>query len=138
MNYLVDTNVISEFRKTDCNDHVRSFVESLANESLYISAISLGEIQYGVAKMEASKKKHELLVWVSVQLPDWFSERIIPVDSEISFVWGSLRAEHKATLPAVDSLLAATALTHHLTILTRNEKDFENISGLNYINPWNV
>lgn len=129
MNYLIDTNVISEFRKINCNVHVRSFIDSLVNESLYISVISLGEIQYGITKMEASKKKHELLLWVSEQLPNWFNGRIIPIDSEVSLVWGTLRAGHKITLPATDSLLAASALTHHLTLLTRNVKDFENISA---------
>jgi predicted nucleic acid-binding protein len=136
MNYLVDTNVISEFRKANCNANVRAFVESLSSESLYISVISLSEIQYGIKKMENSLKKQELLVWLGEQLPDWFYGRIIPIDSDIALAWGTLRAVHKATLPASDSLLAATALALHLTILTRNTKDFETIAGVEIINPW--
>jgi predicted nucleic acid-binding protein len=136
MNYLVDTNVISEFRKTNCNANVRTFVESLSSESLYISVISLGEIQYGVKKMENSLKKQQLIVWLGEQLPDWFSGRIIPIDADIALAWGTLRAKHKATLSASDSLLAATALARHLTLLTRNTKDFEEIAGVECINPW--
>jgi predicted nucleic acid-binding protein len=136
MNYLVDTNVISEFRKENCNARVRSFIESLARESLYISVITLGEIQYGIKKMENSPKKQELLVWLGGQLPDWFNKRIIPVDSDIALAWGTLRAKHKATLPAPDLLLAATALAWHLTLVTRNTIDFEKIAGVEFINPW--
>jgi predicted nucleic acid-binding protein len=136
MNYLVDTNVISELRKKNCDSNVKAFVERLPAELLYICVISLGEIQYGIKKLKNPDKKRELLIWLDEQLPDWFSGRIIPIDSDIALVWGTLRAENKETLPASDSLLAATALARHLTILTRNVKDFERISGVEFINPW--
>ena len=136
MNYLVDTNVISELRKKNCDVQVKAFVERLPVESLYICVISLGEIQYGIKKLENSPKKRELRLWLDEQLPDWFSGRIIPIDLDIALVWGIMRAEHKATLPASDSLLAAAALTRHLTILTRNVQDFESIPGVELINPW--
>jgi predicted nucleic acid-binding protein len=136
MNYLVDTNVISEIRKENCNPTVREFMESLDGESLYISVISLGEIQYGITKVESRKKKDELLSWLSEQLATWFNGRIIPIDINVALIWGQMRAEHKATLPAADSLLAATALAHRLTVLTRNEKDFADIDGVRVINPW--
>jgi predicted nucleic acid-binding protein len=136
MNYLVDTNVISELRKKNCDANVRAFVEHLHIESLYICVISLGEIQYGIKKLENSPKKQELLVWLGEQLPGWFNKRIIPIDSDIALAWGTLRAKHKATLPAPDSLLAATALAWHLTLVTRNTIDFEKIAGVEFINPW--
>jgi predicted nucleic acid-binding protein len=136
MNYLVDTNVISELRKSNCNENVKVFIEQLPPECLYLSAISLGEISFGIKKMDNTHKKSALIIWFESQLPEWFEGRVISIDSNIAIEWGAIRAKHKETLPVSDSLLAATALTHHLTILTRNVKDFERIEGISFINSW--
>jgi len=134
--YLLDTNVISEIQKTNCSQNVKSFTEELSWEDIYISAISIGELCYGVERLPAGKKKHELAIWLYTQVPQWFSGRIIPLDTEVLLEWGKIRAKTERTLPVVDSLIAAAAIAHHLLLVTRNTKDFDDIDGINLLNPW--
>jgi len=134
--YLLDTNVISELQKTNCNQNVKSFTDAISWEDMYISAISMGEICYGIEKLPAGKKKHELAIWLYTKVSEWFSGRVIDLDMEVLLEWGRIRARTGRTLPAVDSMIAACAITHHLFLVTRNVKDFEDIEGINIINPW--
>jgi predicted nucleic acid-binding protein len=136
MRYLLDTNVISELQKSKCNPAVRTCIEKIPLDKLYLSVISIGEIFYGIEKMTDGKKKNELASWLNNQLPENFGDRILPVNIDITLEWGRLRARHRKTLPIVDSFIAATALVHHLTLVTRNTKDFEELSGLTLLNPW--
>ena len=136
MKYLLDTNVISEIRKPDGNAKVKALVDSLRQEDVFISAISIGEICYGVEKLPESRKKTELLLWLTQKLPDRFDRRIIPLDVDIMAEWGRLQARTKRTLPPFDSLIAATALARRMVVVTRNTKDFEDIEGINLLNPW--
>ncbi|MDR0322110.1 MAG: type II toxin-antitoxin system VapC family toxin [Treponema sp.] len=136
MKYLLDTNVISEMQKTQCNQNVKSFVETVHWEELYLSAITIGEICYGIEKLSYGKKKHDLSVWLYTKLPEWFSGRIITLDSDVMMEWGRLCAKIQRKLPFADSLIASSAITHHMFLVTRNTKDFEDIEGINIINPW--
>lgn len=136
MKYLLDTNVISEMRKTDCSPNVKSFTGEISWEDMYISAISVGELCYGMERLPAGKKKHELAIWLYTKVPEWFHERIIPLDTEVLLEWGKLRAGAQRTLPVVDTLIAAAAITHHMILVTRNVRDFEDIEGINLLNPW--
>ena len=136
MKYLLDTNIISELQKPNCNENVKSFTDAISWEDMYITAISMGELSYGVEKLPAGKKKHELAIWLYTKVPEWFNGRIIDLDTEVLLEWGKIRALTGRTLPAVDSMIAAAAITHHLFLVTRNIKDFEDIEGINLINPW--
>ena len=136
MKYLLDTNIISEIRKSNCNEKVKEFIDGLSGEDLYICTITVGEISYGIEKLPPGKKKHELLVWLYGKLPEWFNGRIISLDRDTMEEWGKIRANTERTMPAADSMIASAAITHHLTLITRNTKDFEGIEGLMLINPF--
>ena len=136
MKYLLDTNVISEIYKPRGNAIVKSFVNSLREEDVYLSVLSIGEICFGAEKLKAGPKKTELLVWLTQTLPERFGDRIVPLDADIMAEWGMLQARSAKTLPVFDSLIAASALARRLTVVTRNTKDFEGIAGLSLLNPW--
>jgi len=134
--YLLDTNVISETQKSKCDNRVKSFLDSLNWDEMYISAITVGEICYGIEKLPVGKKKHDLSIWLYTQLPQWFDRRVVDLDTEVLLEWGKIRARVGRTLPAADSLIAASAIVHHMFLVTRNTKDFDDIEGINIINPW--
>jgi predicted nucleic acid-binding protein len=136
MKYLLDTNIISEMQKSNCNQDVRVFIEQIPAEDMFVSAITMGELCYGMEKLPPGKKKHELAIWLYTQVAEWFRDRVIALDTEVLMEWGKLRARADRTLPVVDSQIAAAAITHHMTLITRNVKDFEDIEGINLINPW--
>jgi predicted nucleic acid-binding protein len=136
VNYLADTNLVSELRKSNCPSHVRAFMNTLPERSVYISVITMGEIKYGLERLPPSKKKTEIANWLDGELSVLYSGRIIHIDIDIALEWGDLRARNDRTLPFLDSLLAATALSKGLTLLTRNTKDFDGIEGLSLVNPW--
>ena len=136
MKYLLDTNVISELQKSNCNQNVKKFIEALHWEDIYLSSITVGELCYGVEKLPHSKKKHDLSIWLYSQLPEWFNDRIIGLEIEVFIEWGKIRAALPRTLPTVDSLIAASAIVNHMFLVTRNTKDFDGIDGINLINPW--
>jgi len=134
--YLLDTNVISELQKPECNQRVRAFADEIPWEDMYLSVISVGELCYGMERLPTGKKKHELMIWLYTKVPEWFNGRIINLDTEVLMEWGKIRARVKRTLPVVDTLIAAAAISHHMVLVTRNIADFEDIEGINLINPW--
>jgi predicted nucleic acid-binding protein len=136
LNYLLDTNVVSEIRKPDCDPNVRHFVDSRDQRAFFLSAISIGEISYGVERLPPGEKKIRLTHFLDIQIPGWFRDRIIPVDGEIMREWGRICAGTGRPLPHFDSLIAATALARSLAVLTRNTRDFEDIEGILLFNPW--
>jgi len=138
MKYLLDTNVISEIHKPDCNQNVKSFIETVHWEELYLSVITIGELCYGVERLPACRKKHDLSIWLYTKIPEWFKRRIIRIDTEVIQEWGKLRAASKRTLLTLDSMIAASAIVHHMLLVTRNTKDFEGIEGINLFNPWEL
>jgi predicted nucleic acid-binding protein len=137
MAYLLDTNIISELQKSNCEPKVRAFIESVPNEDLFTSVLVMGEIAYGVKKMPDGKKQNELASWLNTELPNWFDGRIINVDLKTMLEWGSILADSKNTIPVMDSLIAAAAVANGLTLVTRNAKDFKAVEGLSLSNPWN-
>jgi predicted nucleic acid-binding protein len=120
----------------NCNPKVKAFTDEIPVEDTFICTITIGEMDYGLEKLPVGKKKHELAVWLYTKVPDCFHGRILSLDIEIMEEWGKLRAKAGRTLPVMDSLIAAAALTHHMTLVTRNTKDFEDIEGIMLINPW--
>lgn len=135
MSYLVDTNVISELTRPKPAQAVTDWFEEVADEALHISVLTLGELRRGVEKLPSGKRKEKLRYWLEHELPTWFGERLLLVDAAVADTWGRLYATAERTLPAIDSLLAATALHHHLRLVTRNTADFD-VDGLETINPW--
>lgn len=107
----------------------------MPDESLFISVLTTGEIRKGVEGVADAKRKEKLRLWLEHELPEWFGKRVLSIDAEVAERWGRLQAQAKRPVPAIDSLLAATALHHELRMVTRNEKDFD-YQGLEVINPW--
>ena len=110
-------------------------MNSLSEDDIHISVISIGEISFGIEKLSAGPKKTELFIWLSKKIPERFGNRIIPLDADIMTEWGRLQTRTK-TLPLFDSLIAATALARRLTLVTRTTRDFETIEGIILLNPW--
>jgi len=135
MSYLLDTNVLSELVRAKPDPAVLAWFEQVPDDSLHISVLTLGEIRKGVEMVADVRRKEKLRLWLEHTLPDWFEGRLLPIDEPVAEQWGRLLAEAGRTLPAVDSLLAATALHHGLRMVTRNAQDFR-VPGLEVVNPW--
>jgi predicted nucleic acid-binding protein len=135
LSYLVDTNVLSELRRRDPDANVVRWLEGRPATTLYLSVLTLGELRKGIEALAEGARKRRLLDWLEVELPGFFTGRVLPVDARVADRWGYLVAQAGRPLPAIDSLLAATALTHGLTLVTRNLRDFR-YPGLAVIDPW--
>lgn len=135
MSYLLDTNVISELVKPQPDANVLRWFEGMPDRALHLSVLSLGEIRKGVERMPDGSRREKLRVWLEQDLPGWFEDRLLPVSASVADRWGRLLAEVGRPVPAIDSLLAATALSHGLRLVTRNTSDFC-FAGLEVINPW--
>lgn len=136
MSYLVDTNVLSELRRKQPQAQVVAWFAARPPQSLYLSVLTLGEIRKGIERLGDPVRQQPLLDWLEVGLPNYFLGRLLVVDAHTADRWGRLLGSAGRPLPAVDSLLAATALQHDLTLVTRNTADFEG-TGVRLINPWN-
>lgn len=132
--YLLDTNVISETVKKKPNPNVLRWLSSVDSHQLALSVLTLGEIRKGVERLTEHAKKQQITRWLEVDLVAHFAERIIAIDEKVADKWGYLCSHHN--LPAVDSLIAASALVYNLKLVTRNTKDFSSILELELINPW--
>lgn len=135
MSYLVDTNVLSELRRRQPDAHVVQWFAARPAGSLYLSVLTLGEIRKGVEALADQARRLALLDWLDTELPAFFAGRILPVDQAVAQRWGSMLAAAGRPLPAIDSLLAATAQHHGLMLVTRNVRDVEGL-GVALINPW--
>jgi predicted nucleic acid-binding protein len=134
LQYLLDTNILSETRKKQANERVMSFLSAAEPSTLFISVPSLGELRKGVVlKMRSDADAAKRLgTWVD-GLEFSFGERILGVDAAIARQWGELSAERSRLV--IDTLLAATALVHKLTLVTRNISDVHDL-GVKLLDPW--
>lgn len=135
MSYLLDTCVLAESRRKPVNRNLETWLIKVPSEALFISVLTLGEIRYGIEKIKEENRRVQLTLWLEKELAVWFGNHVLELNAEIADRWGYLRAHHR-TLPVIDSLLAATAMTRDLTLVTRNVKDFTDIDGLKIVNPW--
>jgi predicted nucleic acid-binding protein len=134
LQYLLDTNVLSETRRRQADEQVISFLSEADPSTIYISVLTLGELRKGVARKSQTDPESAKRIgsWVE-GLERSFSERILGIDSAIARLWGELSAQRPR--PVVDTLLAATAVVHELTLVTRNVSDMHDIP-VNVLDPW--
>ncbi|WP_322509327.1 type II toxin-antitoxin system VapC family toxin [Anaerolinea sp.] len=138
MSYLLDTCVLSEFTHRQPHPRVVEWLAEADEDTLFLSVLAIGEIQHGIEKLEDSPRKEDLRQWLTNDLLPRFEGRIVLLDVPVLLRWGELvgRLERQGRkLPAIDGLLAATALTHDLILVTRNTADFEH-TGVKLLNPW--
>ena len=138
--YLLDTNVISELTKLQPEAKVVSWFHATNEELLYLSVLTIGEIRKGIDSLPRSNKRALLESWLVNDLVLRFAGRILDVNLDIAERWGLISAQAKIAgtpLAVVDGLMAATALHHNLTLVTRNTKDVQ-VTGINTLNPWQL
>jgi toxin FitB len=137
--FLLDTNCISELVRTKPEPRVLAWMDAADESLLYLSVLTLGEIRKGLAVLPQSKRRSHLETWLELELQARFSGRILPIDAAIADRWGLLAAEAKRkgiSLSAIDGLLAATAIHHNLTLVSRNVGDFA--THVPILNPWDA
>jgi tRNA(fMet)-specific endonuclease VapC len=138
MNYLLDTNVISELISKQPNKKVAEWLDRLDPNTVYLSVITIGEIRKGIEKLPHSKRKDKVREWLETDLLIRFQGGIVEITIEVMLVWGALtaRLENEGRpMTAIDPLIAAIALQGNYCLVTRNEIDFKN-TGVMMINPW--
>lgn len=138
--YLLDTDCISELVRVKPQPSVMAWVEAADETLLYLSVLTLGEIRKGLAGLPQSRRRTGLETWLELELRPRFAGRILQIDEEVADRWGLLAAvatKQGKTLSAIDGLLAATALHHNLTIVSRNVSDFA-AARVQVLNPWNA
>jgi predicted nucleic acid-binding protein len=125
---LLDTNILSELRKPRPMPALLAWFDAQDADDLYVSVLTLGEIREGVDRLKArdTAKAHALERWLR-DLSVHYADRLLPIDQDVADEWGRLRARAMRPVPVIDSLLAATARVHNLTVVTRNEKDFRQL-----------
>ncbi|MCU0757001.1 MAG: type II toxin-antitoxin system VapC family toxin [Xanthomonadales bacterium] len=137
LGYLLDTNVVSELGKRTPEPRLLAWFAGVSDARLRLSVLSVGEIRRGIERLADPVGRQRLQHWLDEQLLPWLGPQLLPVTLEVAECWGQLCARAGRSLPAVDSLLAATAQVHKLTVVTRNVADF-NFPGVHCINPWDA
>jgi predicted nucleic acid-binding protein len=139
VNYLLDTCVISEVAKPKPEKSVIRWIEGCDEESLFLSVLTIGEIQKGIARISDNTRRIKFQQWLDTNLRQRFVYRILSINEAVAMTWGLVQGKAEASgrpLPTIDGLLGATALVHNLALVTRNEPDFL-ATGANVFNPWN-
>lgn len=135
MTYLVDTCAISELVRARPDPAVTDWFGSISSDQLSISVLTLGEIRKGAEKIGDERRKARIRDWLERDVRDWYGSRVLPIDANVADTWGRLLAAARRPLPAIDSLIAATAVHHNLMVVTRNEADFSDLP-ISIVNPW--
>jgi predicted nucleic acid-binding protein len=137
MNFLLDTCAISETIKPKPDAGFMGWLQNQQAGQLFISTITLGELRKGMDRLPASPRKHDLLLWL-IRLTSDYANRFLDFDTESAFTWGTLSASLEAAgtpLPVLDAMIAACALRHGCTLVTRNDGDYLR-TGVPLLNPW--
>jgi toxin FitB len=138
MNYLLDTNVISELVAKQPNPKVIDWIDALDPTAVYLSVVTIGEIRKGIEKLPPSARKDALMAWLEYDLLVRFDGQIASITTNVMLRWGTLVGQLELQgriIAAIDSLIAAIALESDFTLATRNEQDFHG-TGVRMINPW--
>jgi predicted nucleic acid-binding protein len=149
VSFLLDTNVVSETMKKEPNHTVLDWMARQVEETLFISAITLGELRRGALLLAEGQKRRSLLHWIETGIKLAFADRILSVDTTVMEHWAQLQvrqsdglvpwrarsAKAGRRLSVMDSLIGATALAHDLTLATRNTTDFQS-TKVSLLNPW--
>ncbi len=138
MSYLLDTCVISELARPAPDAGVVRWLEQADETGLYLSVLTLGELEKGIARLAASARRKKIESWVREELAERFSGRLLAVDQRVAERWGRLSGDSESRgepLPVIDALIAATSLVHGLEVATRNTADLERCGALCF-NPW--
>lgn len=137
MNFLLDTNAVSEWVKPRPNAGLIRWMESADEDRVFLSVISLAELHYGVERMPAGARRSRLEEWLWEQLPLRFEGRILYVDHNVAEAWGRTVSRSEALgkpMGVMDAFLSATAEIHRLALVTRNVSDFPTLKAV--VNPW--
>ena len=138
MRFLLDTCTISELVKPAPDPGVLKWFSQQDELALYLATVSLGELKRGIEKLAAGKRKTFLQNWLTENVIQRFGDRVLPLGSDVCLRWGEMQAQLEKQgkpMPAIDGMIAATALHHQLTVVTRNTKDVK-ASGVGLFNPW--
>ena len=138
MNYILDTNVVSELVAREADQKVIDWIDSIDSESVFLSVITIGEIKKGIEKLPDSKRMKILESWLEEDLLVRFRGRILPLDIPVLLTWGRLVAgleREGKPIPAIDSLLVATSVQTGFTLVTRNTGHLEP-AGISVLDPW--
>ncbi len=137
--FVLDTNIVSELRKArsgKANPGVAEWASARPTAALFVSAITIQELEHGVLLMERSDREQGSLLraWLDQSVAAAFKDRVLAVDERVARRAAALHVPDPA--PFRDALIGATALVHGMTVVTRDEKDFQRFSGLDVLNPW--
>lgn len=134
MRYLLDTNVLSELRRGF--PAPSDWIGATPSSQRFISVVSLGEIMKGIEQIRSREQDFTQLLsqWLAM-LQSEYAERTMPIDTDVALEWGRIAAGRSRGAP--DALIAATAIVHDLTLVTRNVKDFQDLP-LKLFNPWSA
>lgn len=132
--YLLDTNIISALSKSQKDEEILDWLNAQPKHRLFASAISFGEMRYGICLLPMGKRRQDLELWIAQNLDQWFGTRILPIERATAEMWGKLRTEISYDIATTDGLIAATAMAYDLTLVTKNTRDFK-IKGLRVMAP---
>ena len=138
MAWLVDTNVLSDARKPRPDPKVVDFFRTHRTSELYVSVVTLAEIRFGIELLDDQARRAVLTDWLTVKLRPMFEGRVLPLTEDVLLRWRSLMEQGRKTghtYSQIDLMIAATALHHGLTVVTRDRSDFDR-AGVPVLNPW--
>jgi predicted nucleic acid-binding protein len=138
MNFLLDTNVVSEWTKPRPDPGVAAWLADAVEDRIFISVITLAELRHGIERLAPGARRDRLNEWLTEEVPLRFEERLLDVDAETANMWGRVMALGQAAgrpPGAMDAFIAAVVLRHDMTLVTRNVSDFEAL-GVRFVNPW--